>query len=177
MTIRNDNSTLINLQTVDSIQDRKLLREFLLKQFIQENCQVKFRYFVENLSNGTRIYIERPGRLNKGCDFVIYVEDLILHKNMNDKPPKHNDLFNDLQIKKDNLSPTQYNLLLNAITSIYNLNTYVNSFSIITNLPLVRGWSYELILKLTRWFFIEQDITYWAISGRTMLYNKIMATK
>ena len=38
--------------------------------------------------------------LNKGCDFVVYVEDLILWKNGNDRPPKHDDVLDDLHQKK-----------------------------------------------------------------------------
>ena len=29
----------------------------------------------------------------------------------------------------------------------------------------------ETILKLIKWLFIEQDITYWNFSGRNMLYK------
>ena len=35
------------------------------------------------------------------------------------------------------------------------------------------GKSVELILKVIKWFFIEQDITYWNYSGRNMLMNGI----
>ena len=31
----------------------------------------------------------------------------------------------------------------------------------------------ELALKLTRWFFIEQDINYWHGKGRDMLFGEI----
>ncbi len=177
MTIRNDDSIIINLQSIDDINDRKELREFLLQLFIIEECKTKYRYLVETLSDGKKIYIERPGRLNKGCDFVIYVEDLIVYQNTNDKPPKHDNLFEDLRIKKSKLTQPEYNLLLDAIDLIYRLNTYVNAYNILANLPPAQGWSYELILKLVRWFFIEQDITYWSKSGREMLYNGIMSSK
>jgi hypothetical protein len=138
--------------------------------------QKKYRYFVEKIeSDNRRIYIERPGRLNKGCDFVIYVEDLLLFNNSNDKPPKFNDLVTDIKYKKDHLNIMDYNLLIKAITSIYNLNTYLNSYNIIRNIKNIENsWNYELLLKLNRWFFIEQDITYWAKSGREMLYNAIL---
>ncbi|MGI6718344.1 MAG: hypothetical protein ACOX4D_04230 [Bacteroidales bacterium] len=174
MTIRNDNRKEIEFQSVDTITDRAELRKLMLCTFIKEDCKTKLRYFVETLSDGKRIYIERPAQLNKGCDFVIFVEDLLLFKNGNDKFPKHDDLLNDLQQKKQELSSTNYNLLIQAIYDIYNLKTFDKAFSNIANLPKVSGWSYELILKLSRWFFIEQDITYWAKSGREMLYNHII---
>ena len=128
--------------------------------------------FVETLADGKRIYIERPGRLNKGCDFVIYVEDLIKWQNGNDKAPSHNDLLEDLQLKKDNLPPNDYGKLIQAITDIHDLKTFEQSYSNVKGLPC-HGWPYELTLKLVRWFFIEQDLTYWAGQGRGMLYNAI----
>ena len=35
------------------------------------------------------------------------------------------------------------------------------------------GYSPELILKLVKWLFIEQDIRDWNTSGRAMLMNGI----
>lgn len=177
MTIRKDDSIESTLLYIDTIRDKAKLRERLLSIFIQEDCHTKLRYFVEILSDGKRIYIERPGRLNKGCDFAIYVEDLLLHKNNNDKCPKHSDLLEDLSAKKNNMTSNHYSLLLEAIEDIYNLNPYENAIARLKNIPDNIGWSFELVLKLTRWFFIEQDITYWAKSGRKMLYDVIMKTK
>lgn len=177
MTIRNDESIEKNFPSIDGIRDKAELRKILLSTFIDEDCNTKLRYFVEKLSNGKRIYIERPGRLNKGCDFVIYVEDLLLFNNNNDKYPRHQDLIDDLQIKKQTLSKEDYSSLLKAITDIYNLESFDYAYSNLNNIESNNGWSFELILKLSRWFFIEQDITYWAKSGRKMLYNAILQTK
>lgn len=176
MTIREDESIELNLTSIDNITDRSELRRLMLNTFIIENCKTKYRYFVETLIDGNRIYIERPGRLNKGCDFVIYVENLLLFGNGNDKYPKHDDFLDDLKIKKKLLRTNQYNLLLDAIHDIYQLRTYQSAFNKIKDLPNKQGWSYELLLKLVRWFFIEQDITYWSKSGREMLYNEIKKT-
>jgi len=79
------------------------MRHFLLDQRKSEEPQTKYRYFVEQLNDGTRIYLERPGRLNKGCDFVIYIENHIQYKNGNNKPPKHNDILSDLAVKKKHI--------------------------------------------------------------------------
>ena len=35
------------------------------------------------------------------------------------------------------------------------------------------GLSYEVILKLVKWYFMEQDITYWLGEGRNKLWKKI----
>ena len=172
MGIRNDDYIEIELGSIEKYTGRAELRKFLLYTYTTEECKTKLRYFVETQADGKRIYIERPGRLNKGCDFVIYVEDLIKWQNGNDKAPSHNDLLEDLQLKKDNLPPNDYGKLIQAITDIHDLKTFEQAYSNVKGLPC-HGWPYELTLKLVRWFFIEQDLTYWAGQGRGMLYNAI----
>ncbi len=129
--------------------------------------------FVETLRNGNRIYLERPGRLNKGCDFVIFIENHITFNNGNDKPPRHDFITNDLIIKNQNLTKANWNLLLQAIEAIYNCEPFQIAFAFCNNLP-TSGETYELILKTLRWLFIEQDVTYWSGQGRNMLYNNIL---
>lgn len=172
MTIRDDNSVNIDLYNIESYSTRENIRNHLLEIMKAEMPQTKYRYFVEQLDDENRIYFERPGRLNKGCDFVIYIENHRLYNNNNDKPPKHNFLLDDLRLKRDNLRNEEWLILLNAIELIYNLNSFEISYENIQTLPVI-GETYELILKLVRWFFIEQDITYWSRSGREMLYNVI----
>lgn len=170
MAIRNDESIEINI-SVEQLRTREDIRKYLLELFIKEDCKTKLRYYVENIGN-KHIYIERPGQLNKGCDFVIYVEDLIKWKNGNDKPLKHDNLLDDLNRKKEVLSEEQFEVLKLAIKDIYELKPYSEAIERVISLPQ-SDWSYELILKLARWFFIEQDMTYWAKSGREMLFNGI----
>jgi len=173
MTIRDDNSININLYNIDTYTSRTDIRNYLLEVMKAEMPQTKYRYFVEQLNNGNRIYLERPGRLNKGCDFVIYIENHILYNNRNDKPPKHDFLLDDLRLKKENLNNDEWAIFINSIELIYNLNSFETSSENIQELPNI-GETYELILKLSRWFFIEQDITYWSKSGREMLFNAIL---
>ena len=172
MTIRPDNSTPIILGNIEQFNNRSDIRDFLLNQWMSEAPSTKYRYFVETLVNGDRIYLERPGRLNKGCDFVIFIENHILFNNGNDKPPKHDFVLDDLVIKKQNLSLIEYQNFLKSITDIYNCSTINNALTHVQNQPS-NGESYELILKILRWLFIEQDITYWAKSGRQMLFDAI----
>ncbi|HBX44888.1 hypothetical protein [Limibacterium fermenti] len=172
MTVREDNSEEIQLN-VDQINDKVLLRQFILNQWIQEESNKKYRYFVETLRGENRIYLERPGRLNKGCDFVIYIENHVIWNNGNDKPPAHSLIFDDLLIKKQFLSCQEWQLLLMGIESIYDCYSYLNAYVHCENLPIY-GESYELILNLLRWLFIEQDVTYWSGQGRGMLYNGIL---
>lgn len=173
MTVRHDDHIEQTLN-VDDINSREDIRRFILTTYAIEDCNVKTRYYVETIEsdNNRRIYIERPTFLNKGCDFVLFAEDLIRYKNGNDKAPSHKDVINDLVIKKQNLSPQEYSLLLQAIDCIYQSRPYHIAERYINQLPHI-GWNYELLLKLLRWLFIEQDITYWAGEGRNMLYTAI----
>lgn len=172
MTIRTDYSIPLNID-IDGINDRTLLRTHILKQWMAENPNSKYRYFVEVLANGNRIYLERPGRLNKGCDFVIFIENHILFGNGNDKPPKHEFIISDLEVKKSYLTSSQWKLLLNAIEAIYNCEPFNKAIEFCKGLPL-KGETFELVLKCLRWLFIEQDITYWSGKGRNMLYSHIL---
>lgn len=171
MTIRKDDHIEKQLD-VDGIRTREELRKFMLLTYALEDCKVKVRYYVENLENGKRIYIERPTFLNKGCDFVIYAEDVITCKNGNDKAPSHDDIIKDIKLKKDTLTPYDYDQLLLAIKSIYDTEDFAKAIKYVSKLPTI-GWNYDLLLKLLRWLFIEQDITYWAGDGRNMLYKAI----
>lgn len=174
MTIRPDQSISIILNNIDQINNKTTIRNFLLNQWIIEAANTKYRYFVETLTNGNRIYLERPGRLNKGCDFVIYIENHILHNNGNDKPPPHNFILDDLTIKKQALTAGEWQILIASITTILNCQPYNIAAQNLQNLPAM-GESYEVILKTLRWLFIEQDITYWSGQGRQMLFNVILA--
>lgn len=173
MAIRTDNSTSVSIIGIDSVNDKGHIRLHLLELWILESPETKYRYFVESLSDGNKIYLERPGRLNKGCDFVIFVESLMTFQNGNDKPPKHDFVLEDLRIKKNFLSCSDWNSLINAITEIYNCNSYKIAETHVSKFSS-HGLSYEILLKLLRWFFIEQDMTYWAKSGRKMLYDAIL---
>jgi hypothetical protein len=174
MTIRPDQSIPIIINNIDLINNKTAIRDFLLRQWIAEVPNSKYRYFVETLANGNRLYLERPGRLNKGCDFIIYIENHILYNNGNDKPPPHDFILEDLANKKQTLSLAEWHVLINSITAIFNCQTYAIASQGIPNLPII-GESYEVILKTLRWLFIEQDITYWSGQGRQMLFNEILA--
>ena len=174
MTIKVSGAKESSLKSIDDFSNRADVRKYMLYLYATEDCKTKVRYYVETLANGKRIYLERPTFLNKGCDFQIYVEDLIVYQNGNDKCPSHNDVFEDLKVKKKQLTVKQYSTLISAITDIYEVKKYTVAESKIKLLPKPKGWSYETLLKLLRWLFIEQDITYWAQTGREMLMSGII---
>ncbi|MBS1537263.1 MAG: hypothetical protein JST20_05890 [Bacteroidetes bacterium] len=172
MAIRQDDSITITLKNLEQFNNKTDIREFLLKQWISESPQKKYRYFVEVLNSGKHIYLERPGRLNKGCDFVIYVENIYQWKNGNDRPPNHDFVLNDLKLKKNIFSQQQWDKLLLCVNEIFNSKPYRNTIQFTNELPII-GHDYELLLKLIKWLFIEQDITYWSGEGRELFYRKI----
>lgn len=91
--IKKDDRKNVYSLNVNNFSNKKDIRDYLLKTWSNEAERVQFRYFVETLSDNKRIYLERPANLNKGCDFVVKIEDLIIFKNGNDRPPKHKDLL------------------------------------------------------------------------------------
>ncbi len=127
-----------------------------------------YKYFVETLKPGQRIYLLRPTFLNKGIDFQVWVEKMQENK---DRRPSHYDIFQDLKLKKKE-NPELFTQLLFVIDEIWNckdpeyaLNKHKFDFE--------QGFSCEFILKVLKWLFIEQDITYWNYDGRTMLRQAI----
>ncbi len=173
MARRQDNSIPLII-SVDDINDRTALRNHILNCWMSEDPNTKYRYDVEALADGKKIYLERPGRLNKGCDFVIFIEGDLTFKNGNDKPPKHNFILDDLRGKKQQLNSEQWEQLLKAIEAIYDCQPYHTASVFCSELPN-ESKSFELVLKTLRWFFIEQDITYWNRQGRYMLHSSILS--
>lgn len=174
MTIRNDNRTEIDFYgKVDGLTAKEI-RDLLLDTWKLELPATLYRYFVETLLIGKRVYLERPGRLNKGCDFVIFVEDFILFGNGNDKPPRHNDLLTDLKFKANSMR-TNFLYLRSLIQQVYNCDPMAPIINQANALAFKSGWSCEVILKVVRWLFIEQDLTYWNRTGRAMLWTEIQS--
>ena len=128
----------------------------------------RFKYFVEKSNDGRRIYLRRPTFLNKGIDFQVWVEKFDGEK---DKRPSHKDVFADLEIKKEeNLEDIPK--LLKAIDRVWNCE---ESDEVLKDLEVnfKEGFPIDLLLKILKWLFIEQDITYWNYDGRGMLRKAI----
>src|SRR3989442_15091263 len=90
---------------------RAELRATMLSYWVRElpgaaNVRNKYRYNVEKLADGSRIYLMRPTRLNKGCDFVIHCENFLTFKNGNSRPPSQTDLVLELEKTLKLLDPS-----------------------------------------------------------------------
>ncbi len=167
----------ITLELNNSI-GRKEIRKFLINEFLKEepgkgtgDLASKYTYYVEELSNGNWIYLTRPAGRNNGMDFIINVQEesfLSRSGKRHLKSPAHHNIETDLKNKKLE-SIENYKKLYNLICKIYNCETIEYK-----NLPKFKnGYNSELILKVLKWLFIEQDVTYWNNSGRMMLMNSL----
>lgn len=174
MAVRKDSRIEKRLE-VPKLKTRNDYRQFLVTQWMNESLGEKYRYFVEDLSDDKRVYLERPARLNKGCDFVIFIEDLFLHKNGNDKPPSHQDLFADLKRKKKSLNSGDWKELIRAIEKVHKTTSCSVSLKSAKRIDSISSVTVEQILYLCKWFFLEQDVTYWSYNGRDMLFEAIQS--
>jgi len=131
-------------------------------------------YYVETLQNGDRIYLKRPGSAFQGYygfDFVICLENNIYAKYGKKKnTPSHKDITEDLLKKKEENSEN-YKKLYKLLRKVFECQD-VNDNEI-CNIKFENGFPTDQILKVVKWFFIEQDIRYWNHSGRDMTWGII----
>lgn len=152
----------------------------------------KYIYKFEDIVVKNDVYnlmIKRPASLHWGFDFVIYLNknneyyDFCNINNLNqngkkrkkNSPPGMSDIIILLNQKKNN-NEEEFKKVLELIEKIYQCKKvdihyecqYINFKDKCENdLPI------EVILKLTKWLFIEQDIRYWNYSGRKSFYEYI----
>ena len=162
---------------VHSYTSRVELREIVVSQFLKEepglgrgNDASHYRYNVEALSDGRRIYLTRPAYLKKGFDFRINVEGTIFQTGQ--EYPKHDDIFGDLREKRGE-NPAMCRRLHQAIERVYNCEDPEDILPEYADIKFNVGHSVDLILKVIKWFLIEQDIRDWNYSGRQMFKTGI----
>lgn len=169
-------TTEIDFHIVGS-QTREVLRKQVVEKFLNESpgtgsgaAASKYRYNVEILSDSTIIYLTRPAYLKKGFDFRISVEGMIFLTGSD--YPKHDDIFNDL-VAKRNKNPEMARRLNEAIRRVFKCEDPNDILGEYEDLVFNVGYSVELILKVIKWFFIEQDIRDWNYSGRAMFMGGV----
>lgn len=162
---------------VYNYKSRVDLRKIVITKFMEEEPGLgggektsRYLYNVETLSDGRKIYLTRPAYLKKGFDFRINVEGMTFKTGH--EYPKHEDIFDDLKVKRQN-NPTSYKRLHDAIERIYKCEDPEDVLPNYADLKIESGYSLELILKVIKWFFIEQDIRDWNYSGRGMFKSGV----
>ncbi len=133
----------------------------------------RYVYFVETLDDGRRVYLKRPSNLHRGFDFAIYVEDTdFMPDGKRRERPSHGDIISDLSAKRDE-SRAEYDRLFAQMEQVYLCNDI--DYAEASSLTFTVGYPCDLVLKVLKWFFIEQDIRYWNYSGRGMLWSAILS--
>lgn len=137
----------------------------------------KYEYTVEVFNNYS-VVLKRPTNLNKGFDFIVTIECIYFKQEgkRRHKNPSHPDIAAVLQQVKDNFPSNEYEKVKTIIWKIFKLESF--------DLSTVNGITFtdfdgnshplEIVLLAIRWLFIEQDITYWNFSGRSMLMNGLL---
>ncbi len=158
---------------------RQEIREKVVREFLNETpgtgtgeLASKYRYFVETLSDGKRVFLTRPAWLNKGFDFEIRVQDMKFPtaKGRTTDRPNHSVILEDLKQKKAH-APKAYANLFELIERVYACQEVTRDDC--EHLAFGMGLPVDLILSVITWFFIEQDVTYWNYSGRAMFMSGI----
>ncbi|MGH7432201.1 MAG: hypothetical protein ACREJL_00455 [Candidatus Methylomirabilales bacterium] len=153
---------------------REETRAKILQTWLAEGVKSgKHRYNVERCADGTRIYLLRPAGLNKGCDFVIVSEGFLKYKNGKDKPPSHRDVVELIRgfLGRSGGLIRDFRL---AAEKVYNCEVPDRFLERHPGLLKVPACAAERSLKLLRWMWIEQDVTYWTKTGREMLWGGVL---
>ena len=132
----------------------------------------RYIYYVETLSSGDRVYLQRPANLHNGFDFLVCVENTnyALPGQRIRNYPKHEDLGVDLQAKKaenEEMYTRLYELLRRVFECDDVSDDEMDAIHFSTGLPV------DHILKVIKWLFIEQDIRYWNYAGRNMTWGLV----
>lgn len=151
---------------------KKVVNIFIDTESQHRGHGVKFRYPVENLSIGKKLFIFRPAGLNKwNFDFKVEVlEEFGLGRGT------HGEIVSDFRNKKQE-NPQKYNDLLDAL-AIFHKCSDNDVDELLGNYPNLHesfqtGAKVDVLLKVVKWMFIMEDIVYWNYKGRAMLYNAI----
>lgn len=174
------------------------IRNELVNAFLKESPGTgskeftsKYNYVAEKIVNQQEthtIILKRPAYLNKGFDFIVTYHGHNFNEGKKTtrkikgvskecnasttSAPSHSHICDDLRLKR-NEDGEGYKKLKGLIDKIYNCEAISNTeYSDIKNI-FNEGLPAEVTLKLIKWLFIEQDITYWNFSGRAMLYGHI----
>lgn len=169
--------TAVVLDWVLKATNRSSQRRALAKKWLAEGPYAKYKYFVETCEDGKRVYLRRPTYLNKGFDFQVNVEGFGKQrrkaKGVTKEMPSHPDVFRDLR-RKVKAHPKLRNELYRAICDVYDCTEPDEIVSKRRALRgITKGLPIDKILRIIKWLFIEQDLTYWLGTGRNMLMSCI----
>ena len=158
---------------------RNELRKYVVLKFMEEEpgqgtgeLVSRYKYIVESFSDGRKLYLLRPAQYRMGFDFQIWMENW--NKSNNNKMPSYRDIIQDLKNKQEE-NKFGFNILINCIGKIYICEDDGRILDWIKtqNVNFSVGENIDVLLKIIKWMFIEQDIRYWNFSGRLKLKSFI----
>lgn len=156
---------------------RNDIRMRVVEQFSKEDAGAgdgeaasRYTYYVESLSDGSRVFLRRPAFLHNGFDFVVKVEgaNFAAKDKRHKDAPSHDDIASDLVAKKA-ADSVAYAELYKLLNDLYECKDVSDARIAAVNFDV--GLAVDLVVKTVKWLFIEQDIRYWNYSGREMLWS------
>jgi len=161
------------LRAADASSQRRALAE----KWLEEGQYADYRYNVERCDDGRRIYLLRPTWKNKGFDFQANVEGFRsktrVPKGQTIEMPSHPDIIEDVRHKLESASRVASDLF-EALSAVYDCD---EPDEVMKRFPRLRkvdhGLAPDKLLKIMKWLFIEQDLTYWLHTGRNKLTSAI----
>jgi len=126
---------------------------------------VEFRYPVETLSNGEKLYIHRPG-VKWNFDFKVEIPI-----NCGLDEGRHDQIASLLRRLKQQ-DEQEFNKLWQIVTTLYKCQDNNVDVLLSKNPVYYEGEpAMDILLKVIKWLFIMEDIIYWHYEGRAFLYN------
>lgn len=165
--------------SLSNASNRDEVRRRVIELFMKEppglgggDLASKYTYYVEKLDDGKWVYLTRPANLKKGFDFLVRVQEVDFSKGEGRYRdyPKHTDIIEDLESKRDE-NPHHYKNLYELVQKTYSCNDIQSDEY--SHLHFTTGYPVDLVLFSLKWLFIEQDIRDWSYSGREMLMRHL----
>ena len=146
---------------------REQVRKKVVEKFLEERSGPakdetynRYDYLVEKTDGGNVILV-RPANLKLGFDFRIDVDSMTFRKKSH--APTHIDILEDLKNKRAKDAEFEA-VVRKAIIKVNEMYDPEELLPEINDKEI--GFPVELILKISKWFAIEQDIRYWNGWGR-----------
>ena len=145
------------------------------EEFIKKLIEFPYRgYEVENLSDGRKVVITKPGGKfafgrPKKDDFLVYLlnpADSTLWQ------ISHSQVYNDVKEKYEN-NPDEAKLLINLFEKILNGVNPEDLMEEIMALQFDTGESPETLLKVYKWIWGQEDVNYPTGKGRNMSWEPL----
>ena len=144
---------------------KRVVTHFIEFEKDKKGRGIEFRYPVEELSIGKKLYIHRPG-VKWNFDFKVEIPS-----NCGVEEGRHDQIAMLLRSIRDS-NEIEFNNVWSIISNLYHCkNNNVDAMLSETSISQINNISSDVLLKVIKWLFIMEDIIYWHYEGRAFLYN------